>query len=93
MAKGDGGAYQEEEKLLGLLHAPLGLNLGPRILSIIGSSIVTVGLECEHTDCQAGNPTSLEAIQSISKGDVFDADMVLGTWNLRCHAGRVKGLG
>ncbi|GJU09549.1 hypothetical protein Tco_1131945 [Tanacetum coccineum] len=66
---------RRREKLLGLLHAPLGLNLGPRILSIIGSSIVTVGLECEHTDWQAGNPTSLEAVQSISKGDIFDADM------------------
>ncbi|GJV37803.1 reverse transcriptase domain-containing protein [Tanacetum coccineum] len=52
--------------LLGLLHAPLGLNLGPRILSINGSSIVTVGLECEYTDCQASNPTSLEWCSSFA---------------------------
>ncbi|GJW00167.1 hypothetical protein Tco_1555418 [Tanacetum coccineum] len=45
-----------------------------------------------HTDFQAGNPTSLEGIQSWSFGDVFDADMVLGTWNLCCHAG-LMGIG
>ncbi|GKB27202.1 hypothetical protein Tco_0866603 [Tanacetum coccineum] len=37
-------------------HAPLGLDHHPSFLAIIGSSIFTVGLLIEHTDCQRGIP-------------------------------------
>ncbi|GKG01504.1 hypothetical protein Tco_0306209, partial [Tanacetum coccineum] len=66
--------------------APLGLNLGPRILSIIGSSIVTVGLECEHTDCQAGNPTSLEWCASFALISVQISHLWCVCINLACHS-------
>ncbi|GKA71583.1 hypothetical protein Tco_0777722 [Tanacetum coccineum] len=57
---------KEKEAFRSCEHAPLGLDFGHWFSLMIGSLIVTVGLECEHTDCQAGNPTSLEWCASFA---------------------------
>ncbi|GJV16043.1 hypothetical protein Tco_1361366 [Tanacetum coccineum] len=57
---------EEREASRSCEHVPLGLDLGHWFSLIIGCSILAVGLELRHTDCQAGNPTSFRCVYQFN---------------------------